>query len=185
MRPLNTHSAPHPLFSPPYVLTTGTSLPGSSSFLTFIYWLLSEKCPSPALRTAPLPCYVDCAFVFDLSCHHTGYSDTQTLEMPVYVWGLFPVQREVDMLQPPKTWHTAAHMLLNEWTDAVLLNATTPGLNSPVCHLAVTPGGDHPYRQRASEGSRALLLHILLPCQGTWKGNGLWFAPAQYPEFQV
>ncbi|XP_010119997.1 PREDICTED: WAS/WASL-interacting protein family member 1-like [Chlamydotis macqueenii] len=68
----------------------GTSLPGSSSFLACIYWLLSEKCPSPALRTALVLCYVGCAFVFDLLCHHASYTDTQTLGMPVYACPLPP-----------------------------------------------------------------------------------------------
>lgn len=63
----------------------GTSLFGSSSLLAFIDWLLSEKRPSPALRATLVQCYMGCAFIFDLSCHHASYSDTRTLGMPVYV----------------------------------------------------------------------------------------------------
>ncbi|NXS82934.1 WIPF1 protein, partial [Erpornis zantholeuca] len=51
--------------------------------------------------------------------------------------------------------------------------------------LAVTPRDDHPYGQRASEGSKCCLVHILLPYNGTSKGNVLQFGPPQHPEFQL
>ncbi|NXF83542.1 WIPF1 protein, partial [Sclerurus mexicanus] len=94
-----------PSASPPCVLTKATSLPGSSSFLVFIF-----------VVEAPFPCPQD------------SPGPVSWTELPC---------------MPPQT-------------------------------LAVTASGDHPYGQRASKGSRCLLLHVLLPCSGTQKGHALW-----------